>query len=83
MLESAASGEGVELFEAAVAVSGVTPCRVDAGFGSIRPGDLLVSSPTPGYAMRAADPLPGTVIGKALEPLDSGTGSIRMLVMMR
>ncbi len=83
MLESSASGEGAEIFEAAVAVSGVTVCKVDAGFGSIRPGDLLVSSPTAGHAMRAADPLPGTVIGKALEPLETGTGAVRMLVMMR
>jgi hypothetical protein len=83
MLESAVIGEAEEIFEAAVAVSGVTLCLVDAGFGSIRPGDLLVSSPTPGHAMRAADPLPGTVIGKALEPLDCGTGAVRMLVMMR
>lgn len=82
-LESSASGEGEEIFEAAVAVSGVTLCRVDAGYGSIRPGDLLVSSPTAGHAMRGADPLPGTVIGKALEPLDTGTGAVRMLVMMR
>jgi hypothetical protein len=33
--------------------------------------------------MRAADPLPRTVIGKALEPLDTGTAAVRMLVMMR
>jgi hypothetical protein len=56
---------------------------VDAGYGSIRPGDLLTTSPTPGRAMRADDPRPGTVIGKALEGLESGTGVIRVLVMLR
>lgn len=49
----------------------------------IRPGDLLVSSPTPGHAMRSDDPQLGTVIGKALEALGHGTGTIRALVMMR
>ena len=48
-----------ERFEVAVAVAGVARCRVDAGYGSIRPGDLLVASPTPGRAMRAADPVRG------------------------
>jgi hypothetical protein len=28
-------------------------------------------------------PAPGTVIGKAMEPLASGSGSIEMLVMLR
>jgi hypothetical protein len=69
--------------EVAVAVSGVTACKVDAGYGPILPGDLLVSSPTPGHAMRAVEPEPGAVIGKALEPLHDGTGAVRMLVMMR
>lgn len=33
--------------------------------------------------MRATGDTPGTIIGKALEPLKRGTGLIRMLVMMR
>jgi hypothetical protein len=33
--------------------------------------------------MRAADPAPGTVIGKALEALEGDTGRVMMLVMMR
>ena len=57
--------------------------NVDAGFGAIKAGDLLATSPTPGHAQRAVDPEPGTVIGKALEPLDAGIGQIRMLVMNR
>ncbi len=57
--------------------------RADAGYGEIRAGDLLVSSPTPGHAMRALDAATGTVVGKALEPLETGTGRIRVLVLVR
>jgi hypothetical protein len=65
---------------AAVALSGTVPVKVDAGYGAIRPGDLLISSPTPGHAMRAVDAAPGAVIGKALAGLASGVGSIQMLI---
>jgi len=64
-------------------VSGVAFVRTDASMASIRRGDLLVSSPLHGHAMKMKAFIPGTVIGKALEPLDSGTGMIRVLVMMR
>jgi len=33
--------------------------------------------------MRADAPLPGTVLGKALEPLEEGVGAIKVLVMLR
>jgi hypothetical protein len=66
-----------------VALSGIVQCKVDAGQGAIAVGDLLVASPTPGHAMRAENPAPGTVVGKALEPLASGTGPIKVLVMLR
>ena len=67
-----------------VAVAGLALAKVDASYGVIRPGDLLVSSATPGHAMKAPDVVVvGTVIGKALEPLESGTGLIKMLVMPR
>ena len=33
--------------------------------------------------MRADDPVPGTIVAKALEPLEAGTGLIRVLVMLR
>jgi hypothetical protein len=68
---------------AEVAMAGAVSCKVDAAFGAIWPGDLLVTSPTPGHAMRTESPLPGTIVGKALEPLDEGTGLIRVLVMLR
>jgi len=55
----------------------------DAGYGAIRIGDLLTSSPTPGQAMLAYDPTAGTILGKALGNLEAGSGQIRMLVMLR
>ncbi|HEX4824716.1 MAG TPA: hypothetical protein VFV19_10400 [Candidatus Polarisedimenticolaceae bacterium] len=62
----------------------IVACRVDASYGAIAMNDLLVASATPGYAMRAGEnPSQGTVVGKALEPLPSGTGLIRVLVMTR
>jgi hypothetical protein len=66
-----------------VAVGLVASVRVDAGYGAVRAGDLLVSSPAPGAAMRAEGPAAGTILGKALEPLDSGLGTIRVLVVLR
>ena len=66
-----------------VASGSVATVRVDAGYGAVRAGDLLVSSPAPGTAMRATAAEPGTILGKALEPLQSGLGMIRVLVMLR
>jgi len=71
------------LTHAAVALSGTVPCKVDASYGAIRVGDLLAVSPTPGHAMRSPDTAPGTVLGKALESLEAGRGTINVLVMMR
>lgn len=68
---------------AAIALSGTVPCKVDAGYGSINVGDLLTVSPTPGHAMRSTDLAAGTILAKALEPLESGAGTIRVLVMLR
>jgi len=57
--------------------------KVDASYGPIAPGDLLVASPNPGYAMRADSPQPGTIIGKALGELRAGTGVIPVLVTLQ
>jgi hypothetical protein len=48
-------------------------------------GDLLTTSPTPGHAMKATDPLRafGAVLGKALLPLRSGQGLIPVLIAMQ
>jgi hypothetical protein len=65
-------------------MAGVVPVKVSAENGPIRPGDLLVASATPGYAMRGGpNPPQGSVIGKALEPWDAGTGLITMLAMLQ
>lgn len=56
--------------------------RVDASYGAIQPGDLLVASPNPGYAMKASNPQPGTIIGKALAPWVSGTGAIPVFITL-
>lgn len=68
----------------ALALAGRVPVNVTDEGGPIRPGDLLVSAPTPGHAMRAPDsPRAGTVIGKALGLLENGAGRVEMLVMLR
>jgi hypothetical protein len=68
-----------------VALVGRVPVKVDASYGAIQVGDLLTTSPTPGHAMRCADRLQcvGAIAGKALEPLDSGTGVILVLVTLQ
>jgi hypothetical protein len=76
---------------AKVAHSGRVKVKVDAKYGSIAIGDLLVTSSTPGYAMRS-EPVsvggvaihrPGTLIGKALEPLAEGQGEILVLLTLQ
>jgi len=66
-----------------LAVIGIVPVKATAAGGSIRPGDMLTPSAVPGTAMRSRRVVPGTVIGKAMEGLESGEGLIRMLVMLR
>jgi len=68
-----------------MAMVGIVPCKVSAENGPITRGDLLVTSRTPGYAMRGTDSvrLPGAIIGKALQPLTSGKGQIEILVTLR
>jgi hypothetical protein len=74
-----------------VAHNGRVKVKVDASFGAINVGDLLVTSPTPGYAMRS-QPVqvggaeihrPGTLLGKALEPLAEGSGEILVLLTLQ
>lgn len=72
----------------AVAQSGRVKVKVDARYGAIKPGDLLVASPRAGYAMRSRPTRsglhrPGTIIGKALEALPSGKGEILVLVTLQ
>jgi hypothetical protein len=55
-------------------------CKVDATGAPIGVGDLLTPSGNPGHARKAVDPTVGSVIGKALEPLQEGTGHIAVFV---
>jgi hypothetical protein len=67
-----------------LALAGRVPVKVTAANGAIRVGDLLVSSAVRGRAMRAGKaPAAGTVIGKALSTLDTGEGTVEMLVWSR
>jgi hypothetical protein len=70
---------------APIALAGtVVLCKADATERPIEANDLLVASSLPGFARSGgAEPRPGTIVGKALEPLAAGTGTIRILVMSR
>ena len=77
--------------KATIATTGRVIVRVDASAAPIHIGDLLVSSDTPGTAMKSL-PIefggrklhqPGTIVGKALEPLDSGRGEILVLLTLQ
>ena len=59
--------------------------KVDAGFGPIHAGDLLTSSPHAGYAMVVTDKMAamGAIIGKALGDLESGTGTVPIMVTLK
>jgi hypothetical protein len=62
----------------AVALTGRVPCRV---IGTIRRGDLLVSSNVAGVATACENPALGSVIGKAMDEYDSITeGVIEIIV---
>jgi hypothetical protein len=68
-----------------IALMGKVYCKVDASYGAIEVGDLLTTSPTPGHAMKADDPIKafGSVIGKALRPIASGEGLIPILIALQ
>ena len=74
-----------------IAQSGRVRVKADATYGAIKIGDLLVTSPNPGYAMRSK-PMrvgresihrPGTLLGKALEALPDGKGEILVLLTLQ
>ena len=69
----------------AVALVGKVYCKVDAQYSPIKVGDLLTTSPTPGCAMKAGDPVKafGAVLGKALRPLATGCGLIPVLIALQ
>ncbi len=77
------SDMAAEFDEVPLAIVGIVPCKVSAENGPIRIGDLLVTSDTPGHAMRDGNPSVGTVLGKALDNLPSGTGVIKILLTLQ
>ncbi|MEK6278715.1 MAG: hypothetical protein AABN95_00010 [Acidobacteriota bacterium] len=74
-----------------VATTGRVRIKVDATRGPIHIGDLLVTSDVPGLAMKSEAVniggvrlhRPGTLIGKALEPLAKGQGEILVLLSLQ
>jgi hypothetical protein len=68
-----------------MAIVGIVPCNVSTENGPIRRGDILVTSSTPGYAMRGTDRgrLPGAIVGKALQPLEMGKGTVEVLITLK
>jgi hypothetical protein len=74
-----------------VAMLGIVPTKVSAENGPVRPGDLLTTARTPGFAMKALPVVvrgvpiypAGAVLGKALEAESSGRGVIEVLVTLR
>jgi hypothetical protein len=74
-----------------VATMGRVRVKVDATTNPIAVGDLLVTSGTTGMAMRSMPATlsgieihrPGTILGKALEPLASGQGEILILLSLQ
>ncbi len=71
--------------EVPMAMVGVVPTKVSAENGPIKVGDLLVTSSTPGHAMKGTDRnlMLGAVVGKAMGKLDAGTGVIEVLVSLQ
>jgi len=77
---------GVDQFDHDVALAGRVYCKVDATYRAVRPGDLLTTSETPGYAMAVSDftRASGAVLGKAMQALPAGQkGEILVLVTLQ
>jgi len=68
-----------------VAMSGRVYCYVDADINPIKIGDLITTSEIPGYGMKASNSNKsfGTVVGKAMTPLESGKGLVLILVSLQ
>jgi len=69
-----------------LALAGRVLCKVTTSKGGpIKIGDLLVTSSKPGYAMRGEPNKVkiGTVLGKAMEPLEKGEGKITVLATLQ
>jgi len=72
-----------ELGAKPLAVTGIVPTKVTTINGPIKRGDLLTTSSMPGYAMKVSEYKIGTIVGKALESLESGEGKINVLITLQ
>jgi len=74
---------GVGQFDYDVALAGRVYCNVDATQTAVQAGDLLTTSATAGYAMKAADydRARGAILGKAMQKLELGQKA-RILVLV-
>jgi hypothetical protein len=69
---------GQEGVRACIALQGRVPVKV---IGTICKGDMLTTSNTAGYAIKAMNPTVGTIIGKSLEDkTDPGMGVIQVAI---
>ena len=68
-----------------VALTGRVYVQADASNGAIRPGDMLTTSSTPGYAMKVSDHAraAGAILGKAMTGLSEGKGMVLVLVTLQ
>ena len=63
-----------------IALAGRVPCKV---VGRVKKGDMLTTSATSGYAVKALDPKLGSIIGKALEDKDYGEAGVIQVAVGR
>jgi hypothetical protein len=63
-----------------LALAGRVPCKV---VGRVKKGDMLTTSSTSGYAVKANDPKLGSIIGKALEDKDYGEAGVIQVAIGR
>lgn len=77
--------EGLIEGDQCVALSGRVYALATSSNGCIQPGDLLTTSDTPGYAMKATDKdrFDGTIIGKAMSVLEDEFGLVLVLVNLQ
>ena len=63
-----------------LALAGRVPCKV---VGRVKKGDMLTTSATVGYAVKATNPTLGSIIGKALEDKDYGEAGVIQVAVGR
>ena len=74
LMNSGLTGENV----VALALQGRVPCKV---IGKVQKGDIITTSGVPGYGCVNNNPVPGTMIGKAIQTKDTdGKGQIEVVV---